>query len=68
MCGKIKLYNGKKRHMCLRHNIVCQLISNSVIAMEFVWLEKNLQILLPKGITRQLVYDISRGMRPKPIE
>ena len=68
MCGEIKLYNEKKRHMHLRHNIVWQLISNGVIAMEFVWLEKNLQIFLPKGILRQLVYDTSRGMGPKPIE
>ena len=54
--------------MRLRHNIVWQLINNGVIAMEFVWLEKNLQILLPKGITIQLVYDTSSGMGPKPIE
>ena len=54
--------------MHLRHNIVWQLISNGVIAMVFVWLENNLQILLLKGITRQLVYDTSRGMGRKPIK
>ena len=37
-----KIYNGKKRHVRLRHNIVRQLISNGVIVKEFVRLEKNL--------------------------
>ena len=34
--AKNKLYNGKQRHMRLRHNIVRQLINNGVIALEFV--------------------------------
>ena len=67
-CARNKIYNGKKRHICLRHNIVRQLISNGVIAMEFVRSEKNLVDPLTKGLTRQLVYDISRGMGLKPIE
>ena len=67
-CARNKIYNGKKRHICLRHNIVRQLISNSVIAMEFVRSKKNLADPLTKGLTRQLVYDISRGMGLKPIE
>ena len=67
-CARNKIYNGKKRHICLRHNIVRQLISNAVIAMEFVRSEKNLADPLTKGLTRQLVYDISRGMGLKPIE
>ena len=67
-CARNKIYNGKKRHVCLRHNIVRQLISNGVIAMEFVWSEKNLADPLTKGLTRQLVYDTSRGMGLKPIE
>ena len=67
-CARNKIYNGKKRHVRLRHNIVRQLISNGVIAMEFVWSEKNLVDPLTKGLTRQLVYDTSRGTRLKPIE
>ena len=68
VCARNKIYNGKKRHIRLRHNIVRQLISNGVISMEFVWSEKNLADPLTKGLTRQLVYDTSRGMRLKPIE
>ena len=67
-CARNKIYNGKKRHIRLRHNIVRQLIINGVIAMEFVRSEKNLADPLTRGLTRQLVYDTSRGMRLKPIE
>ena len=67
-CARNKIYNRKKRHIRLRHNIVRQLISNAVIAMEFVRSEKNLTDPLTKGLTRQLVYDTSRGMGLKPIE
>ena len=67
-CARNKIYNGKKRHIRLRQNIVRQFISNGVISMEFVWSEKNLADPLTKGLTRQLVYDTSRGMRLKPIE
>ena len=67
-CARNKIYNGKKRHVCLRHNIVRQLISNGVIATKFVRSEKNLADPLTKGLTRQLVYDTSRGMGLKPIE
>ena len=67
-CARNKIYNGKKRHVRLRQNIVRQLISNGVIAMEFVRSENNLADSLTKGLTRQLVYDTSRGMGLKPIE
>ena len=51
-CAINKIYNGKKKHIHLRHNIVQQLISNGVIAMKFVWSEKNLVDPLIKGLTR----------------
>lgn len=31
--AKNKLYNGKKKHMFLRHNIVTQIIENRVITL-----------------------------------
>uniref|UniRef100_A0A2N9I4V3 Reverse transcriptase Ty1/copia-type domain-containing protein n=1 Tax=Fagus sylvatica TaxID=28930 RepID=A0A2N9I4V3_FAGSY len=52
--AKNKLYNGKQRHMRLRHNIVQQLINNGVIALEFVRSEKNLADPLTKGLSRKL--------------
>ena len=47
---EIKFIMG--RRVRVRHNIVRQLISNCVIAMEFVRLEKNLVDPLTKGLTR----------------
>ena len=44
-CARNKIYIGKKRHIRLRHNIVRQLISNGVIAMEFYGQKKILWIL-----------------------
>ena len=49
-CARNKIYNGKKRHIHLRHNIVQQLISNGVIAMEFVQSKKNLADPLTEGL------------------
>ena len=67
-CARNKIYNGKKRHIHLRYNIVQQLICNGVIAMEFVQSEKNVVDPLTKRLTRQLVYDTLRGMGLKTIE
>ena len=66
-CTRNKIYNGKKRHTRLRHNIVRELISNDVITMEFVQSEKNLVDPLTKGLTRQLIYDTSKGWDLSPL-
>ena len=34
--AKSKIYNGKSRHIRLRHNIVRQLINNGVMSSDFV--------------------------------
>ena len=34
--AKSKIFNGKNRHICLRHNIVWQLLETGVISLEFV--------------------------------
>lgn len=63
-----KVYNGKKRHIRLRHNIVRELINNGVIALEFGQSEKNLVDPLTKGLTRKVMYNTQRVMRLKPIK
>ena len=65
--AKNKIYNGKSRHIRLRHNIVRQLIENNVISMDFVRSEKNLADPLTKPLTRTLVSETSRGMGLMPI-
>ena len=59
---KSKIYNGKSRHICLRHNIVRQLIDNGVMSMDFVRLERNLADPLTKPLARRLVSETSRGI------
>ena len=34
--AKSKIFNGKNKHICLRHNIVQQLLETGVISLEFV--------------------------------
>jgi len=47
-------YNGKKRHIRVRHGAVRQLIKNGVISLEYVKSERN--------FSKKVVMDTSRGM------
>jgi hypothetical protein len=65
--AKNKVYNGKRRHLRIRHSAVRQLIENGVLTMEYVKSERNLADPLTKGLNRKMVHDTSRGMGLKPI-
>ena len=58
-----KSYNGKSRHICLRHNIVRQLFDDGVISPNLVRSKVSLIDSLTKLLGRKLVYKTSRGMR-----
>ena len=60
-CAKSKIYNGKSRHVRLRHNIVRQLIDNGVMSLDFVRSKRNLADPLTKPLARRLVSETSRG-------
>ena len=60
-------YNGKKRHIHIRHEAVRQLIRNGVLSLEYVRSERNIADPLTKGLCRRLVLDMSRGMGLKPV-
>ena len=60
--AKNKIYNGKSRHIRLRHNIVRQLINNGVISLDYVKSELNLADPLTKPLSKKLVSSTSRGM------
>ncbi|KAH9765249.1 hypothetical protein KPL70_001801 [Citrus sinensis] len=62
-----KVYNGKSRHISLRHKYVKQLIADGVINIVYVRTNKNLADPLTKGLSRDLVKDTSFGMRLKPL-
>ena len=62
-----QVYNGKSRHIGLRHSFVRQLISDGVITVTFVRSSENLADPLTKSLARDIVNKTSRGMGLKPI-
>ena len=63
---KIKIYNGKSRHIRLRHNIVKQLLESGVVTLDYVKSELNLADPLTKPLNRRLMVNTSRGMGLMP--
>jgi len=57
-----QVYNGKSRHLGVRHNMIRELIMNGVISVEFVRTQHNLADHLTKGLARDLVNDSAVGM------
>jgi len=64
---KNKNYNGKNRHIQLRHNLVKQLLKSGTISIDYVKLEWNLADPLTKPLGRNMILETSRGMRFKPL-
>ena len=62
------MYNGKSRHIRRRHNTIRQLLSTEVIFLDYVKSKDNIADLLTKGLNRELVEKLSKGMRLKPIK
>ncbi|GKC58374.1 zinc finger, CCHC-type containing protein [Tanacetum coccineum] len=62
-----QMYNGKSRHLGVRHIMIKELIMNGVISIEFVWSQQNLADHLTKGLTRDLVKKSVIGMGLKSI-
>ena len=63
---KSKIYNGKSRHIRLRHNFVKQLLESGVVTLDYVKSELNLADPLTKPLNRRLVVNTSRGMGLMP--
>ncbi|KAD5961709.1 hypothetical protein E3N88_13182 [Mikania micrantha] len=57
-----QVYNGKSRHLGVRHNMIRDLITNGVISLEFVKTQQNLADHLTKGFCRDLVHKSAKGM------
>ncbi|GKD37294.1 hypothetical protein Tco_1257501 [Tanacetum coccineum] len=57
-----RMYNGKSRHLGVRHSMIRELITNGVISIEFVRSQQNLAGHLTKGLTRDLVIKSTKGM------
>nr|GEV17976.1 hypothetical protein [Tanacetum cinerariifolium] len=63
-----QMYNGKSRHLGVRHNMIYELITNGVISIEFVRSQENLADHLTKGLARDLVIKSAEGMRLKELK
>ncbi|KAL0309192.1 UNVERIFIED_CONTAM: Retrovirus-related Pol polyprotein from transposon TNT 1-94 [Sesamum radiatum] len=61
-------YNGKRRHIRLRHSAVKELLKNGIISLDYVRSERNLADPLTKGLTRRIILETSRAMGLKPLE
>ncbi|GKD77924.1 zinc finger, CCHC-type containing protein [Tanacetum coccineum] len=57
-----QMYNGKSRHLGIRHNMIRELITNGVISIEFVRSQPNLANHLTKGLARDLVIKSVEGI------
>lgn len=62
-----QVYNGKSRHLGLRHSMIRDLIMNGVISVEFVRTQLNLADHLTKGLARDFVHKAAMGMGLKYI-
>nr|GEZ26587.1 zinc finger, CCHC-type [Tanacetum cinerariifolium]GEZ53647.1 zinc finger, CCHC-type [Tanacetum cinerariifolium]GEZ83143.1 zinc finger, CCHC-type [Tanacetum cinerariifolium] len=58
----VKMYNGKLRHLGVRHRMIRKLIINEVVSIEFVRSQPNLADHLRKGLARDLVLKFAEGM------
>jgi len=59
-------YNGKSRHISLRHEYVRQLIKDGTITIVYVRSSKNLADPLTKALPRHMVITTSQEMGLKP--
>nr|GEY54891.1 zinc finger, CCHC-type [Tanacetum cinerariifolium] len=57
-----QVYNGKSRHLGVKHSMIRELIMNGVISVEFVRTQLNLADHLTKGLARDLVRKAAIGM------
>ena len=62
------MYNGKPRHIYHRHNTVKQLLSSRAVFILYVRSNDNIADPLTKGLLRELVDQVSKGMGLKPMK
>nr|GEY63010.1 zinc finger, CCHC-type [Tanacetum cinerariifolium] len=60
-----QMYNGKSRHLGVRHSMIRALITNGVISIEFMRSQQNLVDHLKKRLARDFVIKSAEGMRLK---
>jgi hypothetical protein len=61
------IYNGKSRHISIRHECIRELITNRVITIVYVKSMNNLADPLTKRLSKDIVQKTTNGMRLKLI-
>jgi hypothetical protein len=61
------IYNGKSRHISIRHGYIWELITNGVITIVYVKSVNNLADPLTKRLFRDMVWKTTNGMGLKPV-
>ncbi|GJS25455.1 hypothetical protein Tco_0454087 [Tanacetum coccineum] len=56
------MYNGKSRHLGVRHSMIHERITNGVVSLEFVRSQQNLDDHFTKGLARDLVIKSAERM------
>ncbi|KAK4372554.1 hypothetical protein RND71_007938 [Anisodus tanguticus] len=60
------MYNGKSRHIRRRHKTVRQLITTGIISIDYIKSKDNIVDPLTKGLPKDHMFCLSRGMSLKP--
>jgi len=61
------IFNGKSRHISIRHWYIRELITNGVITIVYVKSMNNLVDSLIKELSRDIIWKITNGMGLKPV-
>ncbi|GJY90303.1 hypothetical protein Tco_0505499 [Tanacetum coccineum] len=56
-----QMYNGKSRHLGVKHSMIHELITNGVVSIEFVRSQQNLVDYLTKGLARDFLLKSFEG-------
>nr|GEU63428.1 zinc finger, CCHC-type [Tanacetum cinerariifolium] len=60
-----QMYNGKSRHLGVRHSMIRKLITNGVVSIEFMRSQQDLADHLTKGLARDFIIKSAEVMRLK---
>lgn len=63
-----EVYNGKSRHIGLKHSLVKKMIKDGIISLTYIQTSYNLADPFTKPLTRDLVKTTSKGMGLKLLE
>ena len=61
--AKNKTFNRKNRHICLRHEVVKQMLKDEIVSLDYVKSEVNLADSLTKPLERKLILETSSVIR-----